>query len=88
MNESKRGGISQSATKHNLATIADIERMPMARKNATDMIRYTRRLKTKNGDAVNIRIFTNSRIKFVFAFIRGWYEFSRGNSYEYNDVWL
>lgn len=52
------------------------------------MIRYTRRLKTKNGEAVNIRIFTNSRIKFAWAFVRGWYEFSRGNSYEYNDVWL
>lgn len=52
------------------------------------MIRYTRRLKTKDGNFVNIRIFTKSRIKFAWAFCRGWYEFSRGNSYEFNDVWL
>lgn len=52
------------------------------------MIRYTRRLKVKNGNHVTIKIFTNSRIKFVIAFCRGWYEFSRGNSYEFNDVWL
>lgn len=52
------------------------------------MIRYTRRLKTKQGHYVNIRIFTNSRIKFAFAFVAGWYQFGRGNSYEFNDVWL
>lgn len=52
------------------------------------MIRYTRRKTAKNGNSITIKIFTNSRFKFVFAFIRGWYEFGRGNSYEYNDVWL
>jgi hypothetical protein len=52
------------------------------------MIRYTRRLKTKQGSSVTIKIFTNKRSRFIFAWLRGWYEFSRGNSYEYNDTWL
>lgn len=52
------------------------------------MIRYTRRIKNKHGNHTTIKIFTNSRIKFAVAFVRGWYEFSRGNSYEFNDVWL
>ena len=51
------------------------------------MIRYTRRLKTKDGNFVTIKIFTNSRIRFAFAWLRGLYEFSRGNSYEYNNIW-
>lgn len=50
-------------------------------------MRYTRRLKTKNGDQVNIRVFTNSRIKLVWHVCRAYYEYGRGNSYEFNDLW-
>lgn len=51
------------------------------------MIRYTRRLKTKDGNYVTIKIFTKSRIKFAAAWLRGWYCFAQGKSYEFNDVW-
>jgi hypothetical protein len=58
----------------------------MAKKQSA-IIRYTRVRKTKDGVRVNIRIFTNSRFKFVVAWLRAQYEFSRGNSYERNDLW-
>lgn len=51
------------------------------------MIRYTRRLKTKHGNDVTIKIFTEKRHRFIIAWLRGWYCFGQGKSYEFNDVW-
>jgi len=51
------------------------------------MIRYTKVRTTKTGDRVTTKIFTDSRFRFVFAWIRGQYEYGRGNSYEYQDIW-
>jgi hypothetical protein len=50
--------------------------------------RYTRRLNTKQGDNVNLRIFASSRIRFIYGFVRGWFEYGRGNSYELDDTQL
>lgn len=51
------------------------------------MIRYTRIRKTKKGDRVITRIFTKNKLRFIFAWIRSQYEYGRGNSYEFNDIW-
>lgn len=52
------------------------------------MIVYTRRLKTKQGHEVTIKIFASNRVRFVWAFCRGWFEFGRSNSYEFDDTTL
>ena len=52
------------------------------------MIRYTKRLKTKDGRSVTLKIFTDSHAKFVWHFVRAWYTFGTGNSYEFDDTQL
>lgn len=51
-------------------------------------MRYTKRLKTKRGNYVVVRVFTRSKWKFAWHIARGYYEFARGNSYEFNDLWV
>jgi len=51
------------------------------------MIRYTKVRKSKKGDRIVTRIFTNNRIVFIFQWLRGQYEYGRGNSYSYEDIW-
>jgi hypothetical protein len=52
------------------------------------MIRYTKIRTTKDGDRVTTKIFTDSRIQSLSLHgLRGQYEYGRGNSYEYQDIW-
>lgn len=52
------------------------------------MIVYTRRLKTKQGHYVTIKIFAKNRPRFIWGVLRGWYEYGRSNSYELDDTQL
>lgn len=47
--------------------------------------RYSKVFK-KNGTRFTIRVASTNLAKYIWHRIRGWYEYGRGNSYEYNDI--